>query len=129
MEHAADRSASTRLTIPMAVAVAAAGLPWLAVLLFRGGGLAPATREIDSVAARAGTQWGEGAGALRLRRSASLAWRLRYTIGSAALLAAWWCIYTMPRDGAGALTLEEQLLHIAAASWGIALATMLITFD
>ena len=129
LEHPADRSASTRLTIPLAVAVAVAGLPWRGILLIRGGGLASATREEVDRAEHAGTPSEEdGAGTLR-RRPLGWAWRLRCATGSAALVAAWWCIHTMPRDSAGVFLLEAQALHIAAASWGVALATMLITFD
>jgi len=118
----------------MAVTVAAAGLAWLAVLLVGGGGLAtggPAT---------GGPAGGAVSASVRMIREAvSITWpagrpfkwavALRYAAGAAALVAAWWCVYTMPRDFASGVFFETHALHVAAASWAVAWATMLITFD
>ena len=135
IEHPMGRAAAVRLTVPMALAVAATGLPWLAVLLIRGGGLAAGCPAGESAAVTGGALWDALAGTLPVQArqgrpsQRGRLWTLRFALGAAALAAAWWCVYAMPRDSAGAAFSEAQALHVAAASWGVALATMLIAFD
>jgi hypothetical protein len=129
-ERGASSLLSTRLTVPMAVSVAAAGMLWLAVLLIQGGGLVPGGHK------RSGplTTTTSAPSAIKVRtvargRRISFVWAMRYSTGAAVIVAVWWCVYTMPRDAGGGLWSEAQALHVAAASYGVALATILITFD
>jgi len=123
LERPAGGASSVRLTVPAPVSIGVTGLAWLAVLLLRGGGLATVG---------AGGAGGAG-GAVDAAQSLLLAldwrWALRYAAGAGAVAGTWWCVYAMPRDGGGWIYNETQALHIAGAAFGVALATMLITFD
>jgi hypothetical protein len=125
VQRLSGTAASVRVTAPIALAVATAGVAWLAMLLIGGGGLtAPRWVSEGRTSARFMVTL-----PMRRRRSLSWVWRLRYAAGAAAVVAVWWCVYAMPRDVCGGLYSETQALHVAGASFGVALATILITFD
>ena len=120
VEHAEGDAASyLRVDLPAAVIVGATGLAWLGLLIASG--------RLE------GSPRAMGARPVGRPRKASLlqswVWGARYALGGAVVAAAWLCVYTLPRDAGGDLFTEWQALHVAGASFGVCVATMLIAFD
>jgi hypothetical protein len=113
VERATGHAQRFRVTVPMAVNVAAAGLLWLAVV-------------ISGARARLASKV-TGGGAVH--RPTLWLWRLRYAAGTVLLCGAFYSVYSMPRSFDGGIFTDVQALHVCAASFSIYVATMLITFD
>ena len=144
-EYALGGPARMSLSAPWTAVVAATGVSWVTVLL--AGSLFPvaagrlwAGRPLTAAAGVVGPR--RNARPERVRQRAptqgtakprdvvrSFVWVLRYAAGAAALGGCWFCVYSLPRESAGALYTEAQALHVAGAALGVYLATALITFD
>ena len=122
-----------RVSMPVAVNVAAAGFAWVLLLLSGARNRQPRDGSTGAAGASVGAalvkRRSSAASQPPIFHAASFVWWSRYAAGAALLVGAFYCVYAMPRSTDGSLFTDVQALHVCAASFSVYVATMLITFD
>jgi hypothetical protein len=135
-EYSASGTGYARVNVPTHVLIVATAVLWLATLLAtrRGGGAAAAPRHAPDGPSE---RWvdEERPTLARFLPLEYFGWErpalrvVECLVGVAVLAGAFACVFTMPRAGGFEPFGEQQALHVAGASFGVCVATILIALD